>query len=86
MPHPRTRIRKEVRAGLVFPISRIRRHLQRGQYAKKIGVGSAIYLAAVMEYLVAEVLELAGNLTSQIRFDGRKTKSIHPHHINLAIK
>ncbi|KOX72130.1 Histone H2A [Melipona quadrifasciata] len=45
------------RAGLQFPVGRIHRLLRKGNYAERVGAGAPVYLAAVMEYLAAEVLE-----------------------------
>ena len=47
------------RAGLQFPVGRIHRLLRKGNYAERVGAGAPVYLAAVMEYLAAEVLELS---------------------------
>jgi len=58
------------RAGLQFPVGRIHRLLRRGNYAERVGAGAPVYLAAVMEYLTAEVLELAGNAAR----DNKKTR------------
>ncbi|XP_003367496.1 histone H2A [Trichinella spiralis] len=69
------------RAGLQFPVGRIHRLLKKGNYAERIGAGGPVYLAAVMEYLSAEVLELAGNAAR----DNKKTR-ITPRHIQLAIR
>ncbi|KAG8035121.1 hypothetical protein G9C98_001611 [Cotesia typhae] len=49
------------RAGLQFPVGRIHRLLRKGNYAERVGAGAPVYLSAVLEYLAAEVLELAGN-------------------------
>uniref|UniRef100_A0A915CYS4 Histone H2A n=1 Tax=Ditylenchus dipsaci TaxID=166011 RepID=A0A915CYS4_9BILA len=49
------------RAGLQFPAGRLRRLLKKGDYADRVGAGASIYMAAVLEYLCAELLELAGN-------------------------
>uniref|UniRef100_A0A8C4QNE2 Histone H2A n=1 Tax=Eptatretus burgeri TaxID=7764 RepID=A0A8C4QNE2_EPTBU len=69
------------RAGLQFPVGRVHRHLRKGNYAKRIGAGAPVYLAAVLEYLSAEILELAGNAAR----DNKKTRII-PRHLQLAIR
>jgi len=69
------------RAGLQFPVGRIHRHLREGRYAARVGAGAPVYLAAVMEYLTAEILELAGNAAR----DNKKTRII-PRHIQLAVR
>ena len=48
-------VSRSVRAGLQFPVSRIGRYLKQGLYSERVGTGAPIYLAAVLEYLVAEV-------------------------------
>jgi histone H2A len=52
---------RSFRAGLQFPVGRVHRYLRKGNYADRIGSGAPVYLAAVLEYLSAEILELAGN-------------------------
>merc|ERR1712173_478496 len=76
-----TRISRSKRAGLQFPVGRTSRHLRKGRYAPRVGSGASVYLAAVMEYLAAEVLELAGNAAR----DNKRTH-ITPRHIQLAIR
>lgn len=49
-------VSKSVKSGLQFPVGRIARFLKAGRYSKRIGTGAPIYLAAVLEYLAAEVL------------------------------
>ncbi|NXO22365.1 H2AX protein, partial [Cisticola juncidis] len=71
---------KSAKAGLQFPVGRIHRLLRQGRYARKVGSGAAIFLAAVMEYMVAEVLELAGNAAR-----AHKKARILPRHIQLAV-
>uniref|UniRef100_UPI00398F1068 histone H2A type 2-A-like n=1 Tax=Pristiophorus japonicus TaxID=55135 RepID=UPI00398F1068 len=64
------------RAGLQFPVGRVHRLLRKGNYAERVGAG-APYMAAMLEYLTAEILELAGN--------NKKTRII-PRHLQLAVR
>jgi len=72
---------RSVRAGLQFPVGRIHRLLRKGQWTGRVGAGAPVYLAAVLEYLSAEVLELAGNAAR----DNKKTRII-PRHLQLAVR
>ena len=68
------------RAGLQFPVGRVHRFLRKGNYAHRVGAGAPVYLAAVLEYLAAEILELAGNAAR----DNKKSRII-PRHLQLAV-
>ncbi|CAF0716434.1 unnamed protein product [Adineta steineri] len=72
---------RSTRAGLTFPVGRVHRFLKQGSYGERIGEGAPVYLAAVLEYLTAEILELAGNAAR----DNEK-KRIIPRHLQLAIR
>nr|ACG30685.1 histone H2A [Zea mays] len=74
-------VSRSVKAGLQFPVGRIGRYLKKGRYAQRVGTGAPVYLAAVLEYLAAEVLELAGNAAK----DNKKTRIV-PRHVLLAIR
>ena len=74
-------VSRATRAGLQFPVGRVHRHLRQGRHAERVGAGAPVYLAAVLEYLAAEVLELAGNAAK----DNKKSRIV-PRHIQLAIR
>jgi len=72
---------RSVRAGLQFPVSRVLRNLRQGEYSPRTGQGAPIFLAAVLEYLTAEILELAGNATRE-----RHRRRIIPRDVQMAIR
>ena len=72
---------RSAKAGLQFPVGRVARYMRQGRVAKRIGGGAPVYMAAVLEYLCAEVLELAGNAAR----DNKKSRIV-PRHIQLAVR
>ena len=69
------------KAGLQFPVGRVARYIRKQKVATRVGAGAPVYLAAVLEYLAAEILELAGNAAK----DNKKTRIV-PRHIQLAVR
>nr|XP_045233256.1 histone H2A.Z-like [Macaca fascicularis] len=72
------------RASLQFPVGHIHRHLKsRTTSYRCVGTTAAVYSTAILKYLTAEGLELAGNASKDLKF----TKVyITPRHLQLAIR
>lgn len=70
------------RAGLVFPVGRIGSMLRKGRYAARVSSSAATFVAATVEYVVAEILELSAKAVLQ----RNKSKRITPRALTLAVR
>ena len=50
-------------------------------YAERIGKSASVFMACVLEYITAEILEVAGEVC-----EAHKKKTISPSHINLGMR
>ena len=74
-------VSRSAKAGLSFPVGRIARMLKTGRYSERVGLGAPVYLAAVLEYLVAELLEVSVMVVRE-----SKKNRIIPRYIFLGLK
>ncbi|XP_037927690.1 histone H2A.V-like, partial [Teleopsis dalmanni] len=75
-------VSRSARADLQFPVGRVHRYLKQHLTSReRVGGTAAVYSAAILEYLVAEVLQLAGEAASEFN-----VKRITPRHLQLAIR
>ena len=71
---------KSRRAGLIFPISRVKRSFKDLTVNLKPRFSGMVFLTSVLEYLVAELLDSSGQVAKEM-----KKKMITPTFIVLAI-
>jgi len=69
------------RSGLQFPVSRVHRKFKNSMTGCRVGIGASVYLSAVLEYLTAEIIELAG-----YEAHDKHRQRITPQHIQLAVR
>jgi histone H2A len=69
------------KAGTMMPVGRLNRMIKQGRYASRTGRSAGVFMAAVLEYITAEVLELAGNICLD-----RKHRIITPKDINIGVR
>jgi histone H2A len=74
-------VSRSERADTLFPVGRLARLMKEGRYSERISLCSSAYMAAVLEYVAAEILEFSGICCQE---SGRKI--ITPKHLNLGVR
>ncbi|XP_054106767.1 histone H2A-like 3 [Callithrix jacchus] len=79
---PRKQCRsRSSRAGLQFSVSRVERSLREGRYARRLSTTTPVFLAGVLEYLMANILEQAGK-----EAENSGMMRITPEHVQRALQ
>lgn len=74
-------VSRSERADTLFPVGRLARLLKEGRFSERISISAAAYMAGVLEYVSAEILEFAGLCCQE---SGRVI--IQPKHLNLGVR
>jgi histone H2A len=69
------------KAGTLYPTGRLNRLFKQGRYSDRYSRSAGIFMAGVLEYITAEIIELAGSVCEE-----NKKKTIAPKHLNLAVR
>mmetsp|Transcript_27322 Transcript_27322/g.47854 ORF Transcript_27322/g.47854 Transcript_27322/m.47854 type:complete len:165 (-) Transcript_27322:96-590(-) len=72
---------KQKATKLTIPIAKVSKYLRRQGFTGRIQKTAPIFMTAVCEYIIGEILELAGNVAK----DNKKNR-ITPRHIQLAVR
>ena len=51
----------QTKAGLIFAPARCARLLRAGRFSERVGSSAGVFMAGCLEYLVRELLEIAGD-------------------------
>ena len=73
--------RVESKLGLLWGVGRVGSAFRKGRFADRFGKGAAVFMAAVLQYLTSEVLEMAGDIAAE-----KKRTLIQPKYIMHAIR
>ncbi|XP_037377813.1 histone H2A-Bbd type 1-like [Talpa occidentalis] len=73
-------VSRSARAELQFPVSRVDRLLREGHYAPRLRSATPVFLAGVLEYLTANILELASK-----EAQSHRRMRITPEHVQRAM-
>ena len=74
------------RAGLVFPVGRMTRYLRAKRLSERCSGLAGCFMAAVLEYLVDEILDQAGDrCLEEPQNKNQKKPRIKPRHLQQAI-
>ncbi|CAO2624308.1 Histone H2A-Bbd type 1 [Lemmus lemmus] len=76
----KTHCSRSTKAQLHFPVGRTERYLQEGNFCQLLSASAPVFLAAVLEYLTADVLDLAAKEAQASR-----RKRITPEHVTWAV-
>ena len=71
------------KAGVTMPAGRIAGVLRRGRYAPRVSPSAAVYMAAVLDYLLTEVCETAAKTVLAKKGGARR---VTPRALTLAIR
>ncbi|XP_020762620.1 histone H2A-Bbd type 1-like [Odocoileus virginianus] len=78
--HRSKRHSRSTRVELQLPVSRVDRLLREGQFANRLSSATPMFLTAVLEYLMAKILDLAGKEAS-----ANHRMRISPEHVQRAL-
>ena len=77
----KARVTKSTKGGLVFPVGRVHRHLRSNTRMRRVAADAGVYLAGVLEYLTADLVETCG-----LRTKDSKRKRITPRDILFSLR
>ena len=78
-----SRVSGTKKAGITFPVGRIGKVLRKGKYTPRTSASAAVFMAAALEYLSSETLELAAKMLNTKK---DQKKRISPRAICLAVR